>query len=177
MRVRAVTPADLPHILAIDPGYTTEYVWQMEARESDGNMAIAFRTVRLPRSIRVTCPRNVEALAQEFERGEGLYLVADEAGRILCYLGLALQPVSDAGWITHLAVARDQRRRGIGTALVEAAVRWGRERGLTRLILETQTKNYPAIRFCQRLVFVFCGYHDRYYPNQDIALFFARPIR
>jgi ribosomal protein S18 acetylase RimI-like enzyme len=177
MMVRSVTPADLPQVLAIDPDYTTEYVWQMEAREGDGSVAIAFRTVRLPRSMRVAYPRYPEALAEEFGRRDGLHLVAEDEGGIAGYLGLTLQPVSGAGWITHLAVARDKRRRGIGTALIDAATRWGREHGLTRLIVETQTKNYPAIHFCQRLGFAFCGYHDRYYRNQDIALFFARPIR
>jgi ribosomal protein S18 acetylase RimI-like enzyme len=176
MMVRSVLPADLPHVLAIDLDYTTDYVWQMEARESDGSVAIAFRTVRLPRTMRVANPRDLKALTDEFERRDGLHLVAED-GSIVGYLGLTRQTVSGAGWITHLAVTREQRRRGIGSKLIEAATRWGREHGLTRLIVETQTKNYPAIHFCQRLGFSFCGYHDRYYRNQDIALFFARSIR
>ncbi len=177
MIVRPATSADLPLVLAIDPDYTTEQVWQMEAREADGCVAITFRAVRLPRSMRVAYPGDAESLAQDFSRPDGLHLVAEAEGDIPGYLSLAVQPASGAGWVTNLAVARERRRRGIGTALVEAATRWGREQGLSRLIIETQTKNYPAIRFCQRLGFSFCGYHDRYYRNQDIALFFALPIR
>jgi hypothetical protein len=29
----------------------------------------------------------------------------------------------------------------------------------------------------QKLGFDLCGYNDRYYPNHDIALFFAKSIR
>jgi hypothetical protein len=36
-----------------------------------------------------------------------------------------------------------------------------------------QTKNYPAISFCQKHGMTFCGFNDRHFANQDIALFFA----
>jgi ribosomal protein S18 acetylase RimI-like enzyme len=44
-------------------------------------------------------------------------------------------------------------------------------------MLETQTKNHPAICFYRKHGFVFCGFNDRYYTNQDIALFFAQNLR
>ena len=34
-------------------------------------------------------------------------------------------------------------------------------------------KNYPAICLAQRTGFRYAGYSDLYYPDQDIALFFA----
>jgi hypothetical protein len=39
-----------------------------------------------------------------------------------------------------------------------------------------QTKNYPAIQFARAQGFVFCGFNDHYYMNQDIALFFGRGV-
>jgi ribosomal protein S18 acetylase RimI-like enzyme len=54
-------------------------------------------------------------------------------------------------------------------------VQWARERNLSRLMLDLQTKNYPAISFVQKHGFQFCGYNERYYSNGDIALFFSRP--
>jgi len=79
-------------------------------------------------------------------------------------------------WVDNLAVATAYRRQGIGTALLNKAGEWARQRGLRRLMLEIQTKNHPAICFCQKNGFAFCGFNDRYYTNQDIALFFARSI-
>jgi hypothetical protein len=40
-----------------------------------------------------------------------------------------------------------------------------------------QPKNYPAICLAQKLGFDLCGYNDRYFANQDIALFFAKNLR
>ena len=48
---------------------------------------------------------------------------------------------------------------------------------LRRLIVETQTKNYPAIQFLLKRGLVFCGYNDLFYPNQDIAIFFGQNLR
>jgi hypothetical protein len=39
-----------------------------------------------------------------------------------------------------------------------------------------QSKNYPAMMLAQKHGYEFCGYNDRYYPNQDIALVFGRSI-
>ena len=60
--------------------------------------------------------------------------------------------------------------------LLKAAHRWAMEHNLKQLMLETQTKNYPAISLAQKQGFHFCGYNERYYPNGDIALFFSRSI-
>jgi len=81
------------------------------------------------------------------------------------------------GWLNNLVVGKRYRRQGIGGALLKAAIEWAREQGLRQLMLETQTKNYPAICFYQRHGFVFCGFNDHYYTNQDIALFFAQSLR
>ena len=42
---------------------------------------------------------------------------------------------------------------------------------------EMQSKNYPGISMANKLGYEFCGYSDRYYTNQDIALFFAKRIQ
>ena len=60
---------------------------------------------------------------------------------------------------------------------MQAAADWLRRRNVNRVLLEMTTKNYPAIRFAQKLGFSFCGYNDRYYTNQDIAIFFAKVLR
>jgi ribosomal protein S18 acetylase RimI-like enzyme len=73
-------------------------------------------------------------------------------------------------------VAASQRRKGIGSRLVLAAQAWARQHGHDRLVLEMQSKNQPAIKLAHKLAFDFAGYNDRYYENQDIALFFAKRL-
>jgi ribosomal protein S18 acetylase RimI-like enzyme len=58
-----------------------------------------------------------------------------------------------------------------------AAIDWARARGFVRLFIEMQSKNYPAIMLARKLGFVFSGYSDHYYPDEDISLFFSIDLR
>jgi ribosomal protein S18 acetylase RimI-like enzyme len=93
------------------------------------------------------------------------------------YLGLSDQFAPKTIWVTDCAVRESQRRQGIGAALVLAAQEWGQEHGFRRVILEMESKNYPAIQLSRKLGYEFSGYNDHYYTNQDIALFFSRSLR
>jgi len=147
----------------------------METREENGVQAITFRVARLPREMQVNYPRQDENLLEGWRRRDG-FLVADE-GRVHGYVALTARAEHGIAWVGDLVVDRPHRRRGIGTALLQAAAQWGRDRDLARLVVEVQTKNYPAIRFCQSRGLVFCGYNDHYWPCQDIALFFGEALR
>ncbi len=174
--VREALASDLPQCQGLDHAYETDYVWQMEFHEENGRISIAFRTARLPRTMRVVYPRGPDTLEAVWERHD-CFLVAEDDGRILGYLTMREIISRSTAWVEDLVVGSEWRRRGVGSALLAAAERWAYERGLQRITLETQTKNYPAICFCQKHGMVFCGYNDRYYPNQDIAVFFCRELR
>ncbi|MBL7259459.1 GNAT family N-acetyltransferase [Paractinoplanes lichenicola] len=58
-------------------------------------------------------------------------------------------------YVGELAVAATHESQGIGAALMRAAEQWSRQRGLTRLTLETGAANTRARRFYDRL-----GYHE-----------------
>jgi GNAT superfamily N-acetyltransferase len=176
MRVRPAEPRDLETCSALDHSYTTDHVWQMEAREENGAMTVAFRVARLPREVNVKYPRQGEELLTGWRRRDG-FLVAEEDEHIRGYAALTAQAEYGIVLVGDLVVDRPWRRRGVGTVLLQAAAQWGHEHGLTRLVLEMQTKNYPAIRFCQSRGLAFCGYSDHYWPRRDIALFFGKSIR
>jgi ribosomal protein S18 acetylase RimI-like enzyme len=177
--IRPAINADLELCLALDHTCSTEYVWQMAVEERDGALGITFRTARLPRSMKVLYPRSGESLQHSWVRHD-CFLVAqigDESPQIVGYLNMWVHAAQEAGWIADLAVDSPYRMKGIGTRLLHAARTWAHERALRRLIVETQTKNYPAIRFLRRRGLTFCGYSDLYYPNQDIAVFFGQSLR
>jgi ribosomal protein S18 acetylase RimI-like enzyme len=174
--IRPAELGDLNACFTIDHSYQTGYVWQMEEREEEGYVTVTFRTVRLPRTMGVDYPRDKDYLLDNWRRGE-CFLVADQDGEVRGYLDMIVQAWHATGWLNNLVVGKRYRRQGIGGALLKAAIEWAREQGLRQLMLETQTKNYPAICFYQRHGFVFCGFNDHYYTNQDIALFFAQSLR
>ncbi len=174
--IRPAELADLDICLTLDPSYVTEAVWQMELQRDQDRTAVSFRAIKLPRSMGVRYPRDRDQLIAQWKQCDG-FLVAVRQGRIVGYAALSAQAAEDAAWIKDLVIERGQRRQGVGTTLLEQACTWARSRGLRRLLAEAQTKNYPAICWCERNGLAFCGFNDRYYANQDIAVFFARNLR
>lgn len=162
--------------MQLDHSYRTDHVWQMSLQPTSMETAITFREVRLPRPMRVAYPRDPGRLADEWTNASA-FLVAEREQQLLGYLALSAWSVPGTGWVTDLAVAEPQRRTGIGTRLLASGRRWCTEYGLSRMTLEMQSKNYPAIQLARKLGFVLSGYHDRYYPDEEIALFFTLNLR
>jgi GNAT superfamily N-acetyltransferase len=196
MLLRVATLADLNACLALNADSQTDHVWQMDKRGENETIAVRFQVVRLPRAMYVTYPRRRDDLLANWEGGSLILVASDksavdqaaeereeafgmteiETPNVYAYCQFDAIAWQATGWISHMIVDRHYRRQGIGAAMLKAGILWGRKRGLRRLMGAVQTKNYPAIRFCEKFGFVFSGYNDRYFPNRDIALFFSLRI-
>jgi RimJ/RimL family protein N-acetyltransferase len=95
--------------------------------------------------------------------------VAEDEGRIVGRLSIARDQhpasrhVADLG----LMVAASHRRRGIGTALLDAAVRWARRSGVTKLELHVFPWNSGAIALYEKFGFEREGYRKAHYRRGD----------
>jgi RimJ/RimL family protein N-acetyltransferase len=95
--------------------------------------------------------------------------VAEEDGVIVGRLSIARDQhpasrhVADLG----LMVAADHRRRGVGTALLEAAVEWARQAGVLKLELHVFPWNKAAIALYDRFGFVREGYRRGHYRRGE----------
>jgi GNAT superfamily N-acetyltransferase len=174
--VRPASAKDLPRLIALDHSCLSDYVWQLELRREAGQVTANFREVRLPRSIQVKYPRNPLPLADEWKHRD-VMLVALHEGVPIGYLCAKVEHASTVAWVTDLAIASEQRRKGAASALLTATQDWCLERGVRRLILEMQSKNQAYIRLAQKFGYEFCGYNDQYYLTQDVALFFGRAVK
>ena len=98
-------------------------------------------------------------LRSQIENDESIVLVAEADGRIIGYVFAALEPMSwkelrgPAGFIHDVLIEEDARASGAGTALIEAALGWMRDRGAARAILGTAARNIGAQRLFERLGF------------------------
>jgi GNAT superfamily N-acetyltransferase len=86
-------------------------------------------------------------------------LVAERDQRLVGYVYAGLEPMSwkelrgPAGFIHDVVVDDDERGAGTGTALIESAVAWLKERGAPRVVLWTADRNADAQRLFARLGF------------------------
>ena len=67
--------------------------------------------------------------------------------------------------ILTLAVMPEARQRGIGVALLRAAMREAAARGASVMFLEVSTKNRPALTLYGRAGFRDMGRRSRYYSD------------
>jgi putative acetyltransferase len=81
--------------------------------------------------------------------------VVEDDGRIVGRLSLARDPHPSSQHVADLGlmVSAGHRRRGIGKALLEQAVRWARESGVRKLELHVFPWNEPALRLYESFGF------------------------
>ncbi len=159
----------------LDHTYETDYVWQMDLRDEPDGIGVRFRTVRLPRVMQVDYPYSSQHLLQSWQQRD-CFLVAAVENVVLGYVNMRTDTVQCKGWIRDLVVGKPFRLRRIGSALLEQAERWAQLRGINHLMLEIQTKNYGAMQFARSRGFSFCGFHDDYYANHDITVYFSKKL-
>lgn len=177
IQIRPATVEDLPHLVKIEHSYQSLYVWQMDRSVEESQILVNFRLTRLPRPVKVEYSGGHPLMNEENESRYQAVLVSCMNQIPVGYVGISDQIVPKTVWITDCVVREDLRRQGIGTALLLAAQEWGAEHHYRKAILETQSKNHPAIQLARKLGYEFCGYNDHYFANQDIALFFSRSLR
>jgi ribosomal protein S18 acetylase RimI-like enzyme len=98
-------------------------------------------------------------LGSQLEEEDAVVFVAERDGVVVGYVYAALEPTSwkelrdAAGFIHDVVVAESNRRHGIASALVRAALDWLRERGAPRVVLWTAERNPAAQSLFNRLGF------------------------
>ncbi|WP_434419306.1 GNAT family N-acetyltransferase [Nannocystis pusilla] len=168
-------PDDAPRLQDFDASYSTSNIFMPEIvgtsvvlRET--GLAVPFHKTYAPETL-------VEAVAT------AAFAVAAESasGALDGFAAVQLQRWNRSAELSALFVAPSSRGRGIGRALLTAALDFARSERVRCLTLETQTSNLPAIRFYQRMGFRFCGIHTALYDPvavapEEVAVFFTHAL-
>jgi GNAT superfamily N-acetyltransferase len=75
---------------------------------------------------------------------------------------------NDTIWLLDIRVRERARRTGLGSVLVSHLQDLAHRQGVRGIFLETQTINYPAMRFYLGKGFELAGINDRLYSNHDV---------
>ena len=119
----------------------------------------------------VDVERRRRRMAADVDAEDAVVLVAEAGVEPVGQLGLHLAPygVADLGML----VAAGWRGRGVGTALLDEAVRRAREAGAHKIALQVWPHNTAAIALYERFGFQREGYLTRHYRRRSGELWDA----
>jgi ribosomal-protein-alanine N-acetyltransferase len=143
MRIRSVTPADIPAMMALEKHAATAAHWSMEQYESVFSSEAPSRVVMI---------------------------IEEEAGVQGFVIGRAL---GEEWEIENIAIAGPARRRGLGTRLLGEFLDLARARGADVVFLEVRESNLAARRLYEKWAFVEGGRRKLYYrePAEDAMVY------
>lgn len=174
LNIRAAIAEDVQICANFDTAYTTEYVWQMQLKESEWLHGVDFTRLRLPRKMSVDFPFQSAEISEILYRAQYMLVATHgDADDIVGYVAGGIETWRQSLSIDVLLVRKDARRRNVGKSLLRAARAFAAENGATRIDFSVQTKNDPAIKLARGQGAILCGYNDRLYPNGDIALLYT----
>ena len=133
-------------------------------------LALQFAAVAEERDgIATEPPVDLESRAANWSLDETLVAVADGELIGALHLGISRHGFGDIG----MTVARDWRGRGVGSALLGAAIEVGRDQGLHKLSLSVFPHNARAIALYRKHGFVEEGRRIKQYRRQSGELWDA----
>lgn len=136
---------------------------RMTEADLDAVVDIDVAAFREPREVREKSLR--EELARSWAR---LFVARADAGRIVGYI--LYWHVVDEGHVINVAVAPQERKRGIGRALVDRLLVEARATGIVKLLLEVRASNAAAIGLYEKAGFTKFNVRARYYGDGEDAV-------
>lgn len=107
-------------------------------------------------------------LEKELQNNLSSYIVAACDGNVVGYAGIWV-PIDEAH-ITNIVVKKDERRKHIGTQLLEELINMARKQRLKCITLEVNVNNKNAIQLYKKHNFEEVGRRKKYYNNTDDAI-------
>ena len=90
---------------------------------------------------------------------------------------VCLMSLFEESQILNVAVAPDQRGKGIALALMTFAIETAREKAAEVMLLEVRASNAEAIALYERLDFKRTGVRNNYYEGVDDALLMEKQLK
>lgn len=110
-----------------------------------------------------SAPWSYDGIASELKNPLSVFLVAEIFGEVAGYV--SMNAISYEGFINNLAVKEKYRRRGVGSALIQALIQCAQTREMSILTLEVRPSNLSAIALYEKFGFRREGERKNFYTN------------
>jgi ribosomal-protein-alanine N-acetyltransferase len=101
--------------------------------------------------------------------GNHFWVAENQQGKVVGMIGVQHHE-EGVGQIRRLRVAQDHRRRGIGSALLETAIKFCRENQYLKVAMESFTEREPAVEMFRK--FAFSHARTRHGSGKDLMYFY-----
>jgi GNAT superfamily N-acetyltransferase len=173
MQIRVAVPTDLPGLEEIDGTIvSSQYLHLDRAGEGfDLSWKLAERPLREKRTLPNRLGDERQFLVKQIATGrdEGIVLIAEHEDVPVAMLLAQVEPAYGTLRVHDLRVDFDQRRQGLGTALIYQMISHAREQALRAVTADSTTDNVPAARFLLKCGFDISGLDARRFTNHDLV--------
>lgn len=108
-------------------------------------------------------PWSKQSIESELANENSVFLTAIVDNKVVGYIGMNV--VVDEGYIFNVAVDKEYRKRGIGSALINELVNFGKKNNLCFLTLEVRESNKNARSLYSKFGFIKVGERKDYYKE------------
>jgi ribosomal protein S18 acetylase RimI-like enzyme len=168
--LRVCRSDDADQVKALDTSFSTDERYVVHRK--DGRVSLQREAVDAP--ISKSFP--LDLAADPWEHG----FVCSAGGQLCGFIGGQIEQWNRRLVIWHFYVDKKCRRLGLGRALMQAMLGWGRAHGASLAWVETSNLNVPGVHAYERLGFQICGFDESLYvgtaSRNEFALFMAGPV-
>ena len=111
-------------------------------------------------------------LEGELKSENSKYVVAKENNEIVGFAGIWISPVDVQ--ITNIVTKKTERKRGIGTKLLDKLIEMAKETGRDNISLEVNENNMAAGILYENAGFEVVGIRKNYYNGKDNAIIMTK---
>ena len=108
-------------------------------------------------------PWSRQSIESELANKTSVFYTALEGDEVAGYIGMST--VLDEGYIFNVAVSAKHRKKGIGSALIQELVRYGKKNNFAFLTLEVRESNEKARSLYSKFGFIKVGERKNYYSD------------
>ena len=145
--------------------YTTSSHYVVSQSTDKNSLSVTFTREHYKEPVIV---ENEDTLFQDYWNCPEAFALCEKDGSFSGFIELDFEDWNSRVRVTQLLVDENKRRQGYGKMLLDFAKNIAKERDYRMVILETQSRNTPAIDFYFSQGFVFSGTNLHFYSNNDI---------